>query len=78
MLELVYAIGIRYNGIVFVGRNLTLRNVKHPLPSLNNLPLFNHAGDIAIAGINHLTGLFVVLGLADAWLRNRVRIAFVC
>ena len=51
--QLVNAIGIRYERIVFVCGNLTLRNIQHPLPSLNNLPLLNHAGDIGVTGVNH-------------------------
>ena len=64
--ELVYAIGIGYESIIFIWYNFALCNIKHSLPPINNLPLLNHAGYVRIAGVNHLASLLIIFRLIDA------------
>ena len=77
MFELVDAVGIGYDRITFIWWNLALRNIKHTLPPINNLPLLPHTGDVAVAGVYHFASGFVVCVLADASLCHSVRIALV-
>ena len=77
MLQLIDAVGVGYDGIIFIWRDFALCNIKHALPPINNLPLFPHTGDIGIAGVYHFASLFIVLGFADTGLGNSVGITLV-
>ena len=75
--ELVNAIGVGNDSVVFVGRNLALRHVQHALPPVNNFPLLNHTGDIGITGVYHFASLFVVPWLIDTGLGHGIGLALI-
>jgi len=77
MFQLINAIGVGHNSVTFCGGDFALRNIKHPLPPLNNLPLLTHTGYIGISGINHFASFFVVAWMFYTGLRNGVGLALV-
>ena len=77
MLELVNAIGVSYKGVIFIWRDFSLRDIQHALPPINNFPLLNHAGNVAVARIHHFTSFFVVFRFADTGFWRSICIALV-
>ena len=77
MFQLINAVGVGYDGVVFGGWDFACSHIKHTLPPIYGLPLLNHTGDIRIAGINHFARFLVVFRMPYAWLWDCVRVALV-
>ena len=77
MLQLINAVRIGNNGVGFGGYYAALRDVKHALPPINNLPLFNHARDLGVTGVNKGAGFAVVPWPIDVLPRHHVGTTFV-
>jgi len=70
--ELVNTVGVRDDGVALGWWYLTLCNVEHALPPINNLPLFHHTGHVRVSNIYEFTSFLVVFGPIDAGLGDGV------
>ena len=77
MFQLINAIGICYDGVVFCRCNFALRDIKHALPPINNFPLFAHTGDVGVTGVNYFTGFLIVFRARYCGFGNGIGIALV-
>lgn len=77
MLELVNAVRIRHYFCVFVGWEFSFIYRESMFEVRDTVPEFLHAGNIAVAGINHFASLTVVLRLLNCWLFLCIVLLFV-